>query len=228
MKSLRIADDKGGLTTTCPGCGEAVEVPAAPPREADDDDGFGRQYADADATPTASPLESPPRATAPPADPSPTSSPTPSPTPLPMMRPVPPGGYPMPAHAARSCPMCGAQVPPQAYRCPQCGEGLGPPPSVPPPGPYYGSYYRPHRGGMILAFSIIAWVMGVVIGPIFSIIALVMANADLREIAAGRMDPSGEGLTRSGKIISIIHLAFSGVVIVFVIAFVIIMIASEA
>jgi hypothetical protein len=31
-----------------------------------------------------------------------------------------------------------------------------------------------------------------------------MGNNDLREIEAGRMDPAGEGLTRSGKIVGII------------------------
>jgi hypothetical protein len=59
---------------------------------------------------------------------------------------------------------------------------------------------RAHRGAMILVFGI----LGIVICFIFGIVAWVMGNGDLREMAAGRMDPSGEGLTRAGKICGII------------------------
>jgi hypothetical protein len=48
---------------------------------------------------------------------------------------------------------------------------------------------KPHRGGMLLAFGILAWVMG---------------NGDLKEMADGRMDPSGEGMTKAGKILGMI------------------------
>jgi hypothetical protein len=55
---------------------------------------------------------------------------------------------------------------------------------------------RPHRGGIILALGI----LGIVCCFILGIIAWVMGNNDLKEMAAGRMDPSGEGLTQAGKI----------------------------
>ncbi|MHC4206793.1 MAG: DUF4190 domain-containing protein [Planctomycetota bacterium] len=59
---------------------------------------------------------------------------------------------------------------------------------------------RPHRGGLILALGI----LGIVCCFICGIIAWVMGNNDLREMAAGRMDPSGQGLTQAGKICGIV------------------------
>lgn len=54
----------------------------------------------------------------------------------------------------------------------------------------------PHRGGLILALGI----LGIVCCFICGIIAWVMGNGDLRQMDAGRMDPSGRGLTQAGKI----------------------------
>ena len=55
---------------------------------------------------------------------------------------------------------------------------------------------RPHRGGVVLALGI----LGIVCCFILGIIAWVMGSNDLKEMAAGRMDPSGQGLTQAGKI----------------------------
>jgi predicted Zn finger-like uncharacterized protein len=60
--------------------------------------------------------------------------------------------------------------------------------------------YMPHRGGMILAFGLI----GLLIMPIFGIIAWIMGNSDLAEIKAGRMDPEGESMTNAGRILGMI------------------------
>ena len=59
---------------------------------------------------------------------------------------------------------------------------------------------RPHRGGLILALGI----LGIVCCFICGIIAWVMGNNDMREMDAGRMDPSGRGLTQAGKICGIV------------------------
>jgi uncharacterized membrane protein len=59
---------------------------------------------------------------------------------------------------------------------------------------------RPHRGGTILALGIV----GLVCCFICGIIAWVMGNNDLKEMAAGRMDPSGQGMTQAGKICGMI------------------------
>lgn len=73
-------------------------------------------------------------------------------------------------------------------------------PELFPPGPAVSGYFRAHRGGAILALGILG------IAPCFicGIIAWVMANNDLREMAAGTMDRSGEQMTRAGKICGII------------------------
>ena len=71
--------------------------------------------------------------------------------------------------------------------------------------PAGGQPVRPHRGVMILVFGI----LGIVCCLIFGIIAWVMGNGDLREMDAGRMDPSGRGLTQAGKILGIVSVALA-------------------
>ena len=73
---------------------------------------------------------------------------------------------------------------------------------VTPAGPQYTSQQtlRPHRGGLILALGI----LGLVCCFICGIIAWVMGSNDLKEMAAGRMDPAGQGLTQAGKICGMI------------------------
>lgn len=63
-----------------------------------------------------------------------------------------------------------------------------------------GQLVRPHRGVLILVLGI----LGLVCCFIAGIIAWIMGNTDLREMDAGRMDPSGRGLTQAGKICGII------------------------
>lgn len=64
-----------------------------------------------------------------------------------------------------------------------------------------GQYVQPHRGGLILVLAIVGIVMTC---PIFSLMAWVMGSSDLREMRAGRMDKSGEGLTQAGQLIGMI------------------------
>ena len=70
---------------------------------------------------------------------------------------------------------------------------------------------RPHRGVLILVLGI----LGIVCCFICGIIAWVMGNGDMREMDAGRMDPSGRGLTQAGKICGMISviLLIVGIVI---------------
>lgn len=59
---------------------------------------------------------------------------------------------------------------------------------------------RPHRGTLILVLGI----LGLVCCLICGIIAWILGSTDLKEMDAGRMDPSGRGLTQAGKICGII------------------------
>ena len=59
---------------------------------------------------------------------------------------------------------------------------------------------KAHRGTMLLVFGI----LGILCCLIFAILAWVMGNSDLKAMAEGRMDPSGESLTKAGKILGII------------------------
>ena len=62
-------------------------------------------------------------------------------------------------------------------------------------------HWQEHRGGLILAFGILGWV---ICFP-FGIAAFFMGSADLKEIDAGRMDPEGRGLTMAGYILGMIQ-----------------------
>ena len=66
--------------------------------------------------------------------------------------------------------------------------------------------YAPHRAGAVLTLGILSLVM---CGPIFGPMAWIMGNTDMREMRAGRMDPSGESSTNAGRICGIIGTCFS-------------------
>lgn len=55
---------------------------------------------------------------------------------------------------------------------------------------------RPHRGAVILVFGI----LGLVVCQLFGIAAWSMGTTDLQEMAMGRMDPSGQDMTKAGRI----------------------------
>jgi len=82
------------------------------------------------------------------------------------------------------------------------------PPPTPPAHPAPAAYqapqrpnYAPHRGGTILLLAILGWICFPVL---FSLIAWIMANADLRDMRNGYKDPSGRGFVIAGKVIAIL------------------------
>lgn len=85
---------------------------------------------------------------------------------------------------------------------------------------------EPHRGTAILVLGIVGLVVGLlgsfccsifaIAGCVCGIIAWVMANKDLREMAAGTMDPTGRGMTQAGKICGIISVILG--IVVFIIS----------
>lgn len=58
---------------------------------------------------------------------------------------------------------------------------------------------KPHRGTMILILGITGFFC-----IITAILAIVFGKADLKEMKAGTMDPSGESLTKIGYILGIV------------------------
>lgn len=74
-------------------------------------------------------------------------------------------------------------------------------PFSPAPAALNARYQVPHRGGLILVLGLLGFVVGC---PIFSLMAWVMGSGDLQQIQSGRMDPSGESLTRAGQILGML------------------------
>jgi len=77
--------------------------------------------------------------------------------------------------------------------------------------PMQEQHLAPHRGVMILVFGI----LGLVVCIIFGILAWIFGNADIAEMDAGRMDPTGRGMTSAGRVLGMVAciLAIVGVVI---------------
>lgn len=83
------------------------------------------------------------------------------------------------------------------------------------PYPQHYSGLKQHRGGAILAMSLVGMFFCVII----DFVALIMGAMDLAEMNKGTMDPSGRGLTIAGMVISALHLALIGLyVLVMIVA----------
>lgn len=71
---------------------------------------------------------------------------------------------------------------------------------------------KPHRGTTVLVLGICSLVIGGCgIGIILGIVAWVMGNDDLREMDAGRMDPSGRDATQAGRICGMVSVGLAAV-----------------
>lgn len=82
--------------------------------------------------------------------------------------------------------------------------------------------FVPHRGGLIMALGLVSLIGGwlfclpIVVGPI----AWILAQADLRAIRDGHMDPTGESMVRTGQVCGIISTIIL-VVLVLIVVFVV-------
>jgi len=59
---------------------------------------------------------------------------------------------------------------------------------------------KPHRATLVLVFGVLSLIICAPLG----IAAWIMGNADLKEMAAGTMDPSGKDMTKIGRILGMI------------------------
>lgn len=126
------------------------------------------------------------------------------------------------------CPMCGVEFEAQENPSASVLPAGSPPPPPPVPEPSYEAprrdpldydedlgyapeRRRPHRGATVLTLGILGvctaccplagWVLGGC--------AMSMGNADLYEMAKGRMDREGRGITQAGRILGIIAVVFA-------------------
>jgi hypothetical protein len=76
---------------------------------------------------------------------------------------------------------------------------------------------KPHRATLILVLGVLSLIICAPLG----IVAWLLGNSDLKEIAAGTMDPAGKDLTNIGRILGMIA---SALLILGVIAFILMMI----
>ena len=81
------------------------------------------------------------------------------------------------------------------------------------------SHLQAHRGGMVLAFGILSWVLsctlGLLCGPlglvglVLGALAWVFGVQDLRAMREGRMDPAGQSSTQIGMVLGIVYCVVS-------------------
>ena len=67
---------------------------------------------------------------------------------------------------------------------------------------------KPHRGTLVLVLEILS--LTVCCGSPLGIAPWIMGNIDLKEMDAGRMDPTGRGITNGGRICGIIGVVLMG------------------
>ncbi|WP_303761513.1 hypothetical protein [Alcanivorax jadensis] len=66
--------------------------------------------------------------------------------------------------------------------------------------PTPGSNLPAHRGGQVLTFGL----LGILLFAPLGVVAWILGSKDLKSMAGGNMDPSGEGMTTAGKVLGII------------------------
>lgn len=71
--------------------------------------------------------------------------------------------------------------------------------------------YKAHSGGSALALALFGWLFC----PIFAFPALYMASQDRKQIHAGVMDPSGEGLVLAAYWLALIQVVFTLIGVLF-------------
>jgi DNA-directed RNA polymerase subunit RPC12/RpoP len=109
--------------------------------------------------------------------------------------------------APPAAPRGGPGAEPHPYASPQAPGG--PVPAVP------GQWFVPHRGALILTLGLLSFLLTCVL---LGLPAWIMGMNDIKEMRAGRMDPSGEGLTIAGMVLGIIATIITALLVLFVCA----------
>lgn len=109
------------------------------------------------------------------------------------------------------CCECGEVINAKAEICPKCGvrqrAGFG---------PRENPDWEPHRGTVILVLGIVGlFTVPFILGPI----VWIWANADLRKMDDGLMDPEGKGNTQGGKVCGMIATILSLVALGFIVLY---------
>lgn len=120
----------------------------------------------------------------------------------------------------KTCPMCGNANSLTAKQCSHCGENLF----------YQQSYQQPyqqstqefgeqasHRGGLILGLGIASFFTCCLF---LGIASWIMGGEDIREIDAGRMDPTGRDLTQAGRVLGIVSVVLQAGIVLFFCCFI--------
>ena len=76
-----------------------------------------------------------------------------------------------------------------------------------------------------MILGVLTWIIQC---PLFGLGAWIMGSHDLGEMRAGRMDPSGEGLTQVGRILGMLHVILFGAILALVLVLALVGIAVGA
>jgi hypothetical protein len=72
-------------------------------------------------------------------------------------------------------------------------------------------WQQQHRGAIVLMLGILS--ICCIGAPITGVVAWILGHLDLKEMDAGRMDPTGRGQTQTGKVLGMISVILTGLFI---------------
>jgi hypothetical protein len=83
---------------------------------------------------------------------------------------------------------------------------------------------KPHRGVLVLVFGILS----IPVCFIFGIVAMILGKADMKEMQAGTMDRTGEGMTKAGFWLGLAGIILWALIIAFYVLVFMVLVSSGA